>query len=102
MKRISAFKVNSKGNINIGGLILGLVVSMIMIMIAVLLAGVLSAEVANQFIAFNVTGTAWDNLFKTTQSIAQSAIGIAIIGFLIAAFMVILGMFGVFGKKGTQ
>ncbi len=88
-----------KGTTNIGGLILGLVVSMIMIFIALLLGGVLSGEISEQFISFGVNGTGWETLFTSTQQIAQSAISIAVIGFLVAAFMVILGMFGVFGRK---
>lgn len=86
------FMIGKKGTVNIGGLILGLVVAMITIYVALLLGGVLSSTVADLFTQFNVTGT-WQNLFTQTGSIATAAISVAIIGFLIAAFMVVISMF---------
>jgi large-conductance mechanosensitive channel len=83
-----------RGNIgNIGALILGLVVSMITIFIAELLGGVLSAQINTLYAEFNLTNTVWQSLFTQTQTIATSAISVAIIGFLIAAFMVVIGIF---------
>jgi len=77
----------------VGALILGLVVSMITIYIAVLLGGVLSSQVETLFGQFNLTNTQWQTLFSQTQTIATSAISVAVIGFLIAAFMVVIGIF---------
>jgi hypothetical protein len=87
-------KRDRHGNVQyIGALILGLVVSMITIFIAELLGGVLSAQINTLYAEFNLTNTVWQSLFTQTQTIATSAISVAIIGFLIAAFMVVIGIF---------
>ena len=88
--------LGKKGVMQVGALILTLVTSMVVVFIALLLGGVLTAQISEQFTAFNVSSV-WVNLFNTTQNIATSAISIAIIGFLIGAFMVILYMLGGFG-----
>jgi hypothetical protein len=91
---IRSLKRDRHGNVQyIGALILGLVVSMITIFIAELLGGVLSAQINTLYAEFNLTNTVWQSLFTQTQTIATSAISVAIIGFLIAAFMVVIGIF---------
>jgi hypothetical protein len=86
--------LDRRGNVgNIGALILGLVVSMITIFIAELLGGVLSSQITSLYTTFNLTNTVWQSLFTQTQTIATSAIQVAIVGFLIAAFMVVIGIF---------
>ena len=91
---IQSLKRDRRGNVQyIGALILGLVVSMITIFIAELLGGVLSAQINTLYGEFNLTNTVWQSLFNQTQTIATSAISVAIIGFLIAAFMVVIGIF---------
>jgi large-conductance mechanosensitive channel len=91
---IHNLKRDLRGNVQyIGALILGLVVSMITIFIAELLGGVLSAQINTLYAEFNLTNTVWQSLFTQTQTIATSAISVAIIGFLIAAFMVVIGIF---------
>lgn len=98
LERIKAFLKGRKGVAGIGALILSLVVAMVTIFVALLLGGVLSSQISEQFTNFNVTGT-WLDLFSQTQQIATSSIQIAVVGFLIAAFMVVLGLLGVFGKN---
>ena len=91
---IRSLKRARHGNVQyIGALILGLVVSMTTIFIAELLGGVLSAQITTLYSQFNLTNTVWQSLFTQTQTIATSAISVAIIGFLIAAFMVVIGIF---------
>jgi ABC-type spermidine/putrescine transport system permease subunit II len=92
--RLLKWLKDRRGNVgNIGALILGLVVAMITIFIAELLGGVLSSQVSSLYTTFNLTGSVWQTLFNQTQTIATSAINVAIIGFLIAAFMVVIGIF---------
>jgi large-conductance mechanosensitive channel len=92
--RLLKWLKDRRGNVgNIGALILGLVVAMITILIAELLGGVLSSQITSLYTTFNLTGTVWESLFNQTQTVATSAIQIAIIGFLIAAFMVVIGIF---------
>ncbi|MEM5816089.1 MAG: hypothetical protein QXL14_03525 [Candidatus Aenigmatarchaeota archaeon] len=81
----------------VGAIILSIVVSVITIYVAILLGGVLSSTVADLFTQFNVTGV-WQNLFTQTGQIATAAISVAVIGFLIAAFMIVISMFAG-GKK---
>jgi len=90
---IHSLRRDHRGVMQVGALILGLVVSMITIYIAVLLGGVLSSQVETLFGQFNLTNTQWQTLFSQTQTIATSAISVAVIGFLIAAFMVVIGIF---------
>jgi hypothetical protein len=91
---IRSLRRDRYGNVQyIGALILGLVVAMITIFIAELLGGVLSAQINTLYGEFNLTNTVWQSLFTQTQTIATSAISVAIIGFLIAAFMVVIGIF---------
>jgi hypothetical protein len=91
---VKSLKRDRHGNVQyIGALILGLVVSMITIFIAELLGGVLSAQINTLYAEFNLTNTVWQSLFTQTQTIATSAISVAIIGFLISAFMVVIGIF---------
>jgi large-conductance mechanosensitive channel len=97
---IRSLKRDRHGNVQyIGALILGLVVSMITILIAELLGGVLSAQMATLYEQFNLTGTVWQGLFTQTQTIATSAIQVAVIGFLIAAFMVVIAIFAGGGRR---
>jgi hypothetical protein len=93
-------KRDRRGNVQyVGALILGLVVAMITILIAELLGGVLSAQIATLYEQFNLTGTVWQGLFAQTQTIATSAIQVAVIGFLIAAFMVVIAIFAGGGRR---
>jgi hypothetical protein len=97
---VKSLKRDRHGNVQyIGALILGLVVAMITILIAELLGGVLSAQIATLYDQFNLTGTVWQGLFTQTQTIATSAISVAVIGFLIAAFMVVIGIFAGGGRR---
>ncbi len=87
-----------KGNIGVGGAVLGLIVAMVTIMIGLLLGGILSSQINEQFSSFNVTQQ-WTSLFTNVQNITTSAISIAVVAFLVVAFMLILGALGVFNRS---
>ena len=83
----------------LGAAMIAFVVVFVLALAAVMVGGVFDKEISNVFADLNITGTSWDTLRQTAASYTQTGLRINLVGIILTAVIMLLGIIVGFAKK---
>ena len=83
----------------LGAAMIAFVVVFTLALAAIMVGGVFDKEISNVFSDLGINGTDWDTLRTTAASYAQTGLRINMVGIILTAVILLLGIIVGFAKK---